>query len=305
MNPRFPVILNGRLVPAAQARISVFDRGFLYGDGLFETLYLWRGQSFRWEQHLERLEQGAQMLGIPLPFTRPQLEHHLKRLAARLPEQAVLRLAVSRGCGPWGYSPSGCNKPTWVMSAHPAPQIVPGKPAAWNLITSNLRLSHLDSLAACKTANKLAQILARTEAEARGGDEALLLNDLGQVVEAASANIFWLKGNTLGTPILSAGALPGITRQTICELAPALGLRVKLGNITVRELRQMDGVFLSLSTRGIVEVASVDGKRIAANPRIHALHEAYWRIVFSQSLPQGGRITRRRQAESAHAHISG
>ena len=132
-----------------------------------------------------------------------------------------------------------------------------------------------------------------------------MLNDQGQVVEAASANLFWLKGDTLGTPPLNTGALPGITRQTVCALAPALGLRIKETNLALRELRKMDGVFLTQSILGVVEVASLDGKPIRTNPLTKALHQAYWRIVLSQSLPQGGRITRRRQAESAHAHISG
>src|SRR6266496_2961642 len=158
------VLLNGQFVPEDQAVVSVFDRSFLYGDGLFETMRICGGKPFRWEQHLRRLEQGADFLKIGLPVPQDSLRAFVVELVARnqMPE-ALLRLTLSRGIGLRGYSPKGAERPSLVMSLHPAP--ARNAPVRWNLVISSFRLPANEPLAQFKTCNKLPQILAHAEAD--------------------------------------------------------------------------------------------------------------------------------------------
>ena len=210
------LFLNGQFVPEEEAMVSVFDRGFLYGDGLFETMRVFNAKLFRWKQHLERLQQGADFLKIPLPIAPDSLRAFADELIAQNhATDSLLRLTVSRGIGPRGYSPKAAQTPSLVMSLHPAPQFDAQKPRVWRLITSSVRLPAREPLAHFKTCNKLPQIMARAEADAAGADEALLLNTEGYVVEGASSNLFWIKGRTVCTPPLASGILPGVTRQVV------------------------------------------------------------------------------------------
>jgi branched-chain amino acid aminotransferase len=277
------VLLNGRLVDESAARVSVFDRGFLYGDGLFETLVVWNGHPFRWEQHWERLQAGAAALHLRLPGTSGQFQGQARRLIeANRPANTVLRLAVSRGVGPRGYSPKGADTPAWVMSLHPLPRLKSGQPERWTLRTASCKLCGNDPLARFKTANKLLQIVARCEAEAAGATEALLLNERNEVAEAASGNIFWLQNRVLATPPPRAGALPGITRDVVFDLARQFGLEPAELDAKPAELTRMDAVFLTLSTLGVVAVIAVDGQRIRSSPIVNQLHAAYWRKVANE-----------------------
>ena len=207
------VFLNGQFSPEAEAKVSVFDRSFLYGDGLFESVRVYRSEPFRWPQHLVRLHAGAEFLGIRIPFSDAELTTAARELVTRnaLPE-ALLRLTLSRGAGPRGYSPKGADSPTLVLTLHPAPVVSPEKPRRWKLITSSFRIPAGDRLATFKTTNKLAQVLARAEAEERGADEALLLNTDGRFAEAASSNLFWIEHGTICTTPLAEGLLAGVTR---------------------------------------------------------------------------------------------
>src|SRR5437867_2224291 len=149
------VFLNGQFVPQEQAVISVFDRGFLYGDGLFETLRVCGGKPFCWRQHVERLERGAAFLKLRLPFGAQQLEQFAAQLIQqnRMPE-ALLRITLSRGVGPRGYSPTGATQPLLVMSLHPVPAVDLQQPVQWRLFTSSIRLPAREPLAQFKTCNK-------------------------------------------------------------------------------------------------------------------------------------------------------
>src|SRR5213593_2119906 len=190
------VFLNGQFLPEEQAVVSVFDRGFLYGDGLFETLAVFNGTPFRWAPHWARLQRGAEFLKITLPFPSEALRGFAAQLIAQNQMPAsLLRLTLSRGVGVRGYSPKGADRPSLIMSLHPRPASgLPTLPR-WRLITSRLRLPANEPLAQFKTCNKLPQILARAEADAAGAEEALLLNTDGFVVEASSSNLFWLEGH--------------------------------------------------------------------------------------------------------------
>ena len=269
------VFLNGQFVPEDRAVVSVFDRSFLYGDGLFETVFVCRGRPFRWTQHLERLHHGAEFLGLQLPLTEAALGKAARELIAlnALPD-GLLRVTLSRGVGLRGYSPRGADRPTLVMSLHPLPGV---KEAArgWRLVTSARRLPAGEALAQYKTANKLAQILARAEADAVGADEALLLNTDGLVIEGASSNLFWIQAGTVCTPPITSGVLAGITRGVVLELGRELALPVQETTVTQVELRRAEGVFLTLSSSGVVAAAELDGVPLAQSPLAEKLHRAY------------------------------
>jgi aminodeoxychorismate lyase len=275
------VFLNGQFVPEERAVVSVFDRSFLYGDGLFETVRVVRGKPFRWDQHIERLQRGADYLKIKLPFAPDALRGFADELIAKnnLPD-ALLRLTLSRGVGVRGYSPKGAENPTLVMSLHPAPaRDASGSPPRWKLITSSHRLPANDLLAQFKTCNKLAQILARTEADAAGADEALLLNTEGFIVEGASSNLFWIEGRAVWTPPLAAGILPGVTRAVVLEICQQLGFAIREANITVEKLKFVEGIFVSLSSFGVVEIDSLDDSIVKASPISKQIQARYMDLV--------------------------
>jgi aminodeoxychorismate lyase len=253
--------LNGEFVPADRAVVSVLDRGFLYGDGLFETLLVSNARPFRWDQHWQRLEQGASFLGIEAPFPAQAARQAINRLIhENQTREALARITLSRGVGPRGYSPRGANSPTFAITLHSAPPAPdPTRPVRWKLQTASFRLNHQDLLAQFKTANKLAQVLARAEVEADGADEALLLNDRDQVVEAATGNLFWVEDGVVLTPPIE-GILPGVTRQAVLELCAATGITTREDSPDLARLQHSDGVFISLSSFGVVPAESINGR---------------------------------------------
>ena len=266
--------LNGQFVPDAQAAVPVNDRGFMYGDGLFETLRVVNGRPFRAAEHLDRMARGADFLKIKSPFTPDEL----KAFAGQIIEknqmrEAILRVVLTRGPGERGYTPHASGRPTVAMTLHPAPPLDP--PAQWKLVTSSYRVPAPDPLAAFKTLNKLAHIMARIEAVERGGDEALLLNTDGEVVEAASGNVFWISRNRVCTVPDKCGALPGITRAVALEICSASGLQTNQRIIKPEALQQAEGIFVTQSVFGVVPVIALDGKPVARSPLVAQLRLAY------------------------------
>jgi branched-chain amino acid aminotransferase len=286
------VLFNGRFVEEAEARVSVFDRGFLYGDGLFETIRVHRGAPFLWARHMERLRLGAGLLKLRLPFHGDLYRAWVNGLVERnqLPE-AILRIHVTRGVGPRGYSPGGADAPTLVMSLHPAPAVDPANPPLWSLITSRMRVVENDPLALPKTSDKLRQVLARMEAKESGADEALLLNHRGEIAEAAGANVFWVQAGGVVTPPLQSGALAGVTRALMSELCESLGFKIAERNITPEQLQHAEGVFLTNSVQGVMEMVSLDGRPLERSPLTAQLHAAWWGLLERETqaaLPGGG-----------------
>ena len=278
------VFLNDRFVPEEEAKVSVFDRSFLYGDGLFETVPILNGKPFRWRQHLERLNCGAAFLRINFPARR-ELPAIVEELIARnaLPD-CLARITLSRGIGKRGYSPKGADQPALVISLHDV-GLRNGRSGmvGWKLRTSCYRLPANDPLSQFKTCNKLPQILARAEAEAAGGDEALLANTDGHLVEGSSSNLFWIADGRVCTPPLAAGVLPGITRSVVLELCRAHGFPTKESCVTAQNILHSEGVFVSLSSLGVVAGISVDGQPVAQSPWTQTIQTAYWRLVEDES----------------------
>lgn len=268
------VFLNGRFVPEEEAVVSVFDRGFTYGDGLFETVRVSRGRPFLWREHLDRLEAGARVLKIPLPLPAVQLRTAADELIRRNDcLECVLRIQLSRGPGPRGYSIQGAGPPTLVMSVHPL-VIGEGAVKQWKLIVSSFRLEQGSRLSGCKTANKLVHILAREEAESRGCHDAVLVNAAGEVVETTSANLFWIDGKKILTPPLGTGALPGVTRGWVLRQCPPLGLESVEQAIRAVELKGADGCFATNSVLGVVEIVEIDGQPLRRSALTGRLHQS-------------------------------
>lgn len=275
------VYFNGSLVPADAAKVSIFDRGFLYGDGLFETVRIQSGRPFRWPDHLDRLKTGLRLTGIQLPSPPESLSGVITELlAANRCVHGVLRLTVSRGPGARGYSPQGAGPATVALTLHPRP--VP--PATGlRLVVSTLRLLADNPLARAKTAAKLQQIVARAEAETAGADDALLLNHRQEIAETTSSNVFWLAGATLHTPPVTTGLLPGVARSVVREIAPALGLSVQETIAPPSALESAEAVFVTNCTMGPVEVVSLHGRDLQRSARFAAIRAAFENLVARET----------------------
>ncbi|HWD20719.1 MAG TPA: aminotransferase class IV [Verrucomicrobiae bacterium] len=280
------VFLNGKFVPEKKAVVSVFDRGFLYGDGLYEGVAFCHGRPFRWAQHMTRLAQGLQTLRMEWPISADELLKGALRLVAlnKMPE-TLARISISRGITERGYSPKNAAHPAVVITTHPLPN--PTTLPRWRVHVASQRLPMGDALSAFKTANKLPQVLARAEADDAGAQEAVLLNARGFLAEATTSNLFWLTGSTLCTPPLAAGPLPGVTRAAVFDLCRQKKIRVKEINARPSAVPASDGAFLSMSSWGIVEIEKFDGARVRRSPLVAELWRDY-RALLSESCQGGG-----------------
>jgi len=270
------VYLNGRFVSETEAVVSVFDRGFLLGDGLFETVRVASGRPFRLAQHLERMTRGAEFLRFTPPCTAREMQKAAEELITRNAlSEAVLRVTLTRGSGPRGYSPRDAHDPVLVMSLHDLPPSDPVEPLQWSLVTSSVRIPSSDGLSGFKTTSKIWNVMARAEAEARGADEALLINSNGEVAETASGNIFWIYRDKICTVPTGRGVLPGITRAVVLEICQNLGLETNKRVIKPEHLRHGEGLFVTQSTFGIVPIVAFDGEPVAPCPLVDQIANAY------------------------------
>lgn len=278
------VFLNGRIVTNEEASVSIFDRSFLYGDGLFETVRVRNGHPFRSPSHLQRLREGAEFLRIRVPLSDFELTAGMAALIGSTGIQdGVLRITLSRGVGPRGYSPRGAEQPMLAMTLNCGSVGDPKQLSQWRLTTASVRVAAGDPLGRFKTCNKLHQVLARAEAETNGADEALLLNTDGDVAEAASSNVFWIEKGTVFTPPLQSPALPGVTRALIIELCSHLQVESAERRCHPSALKEADGVFLTLSSQGIVEACSIDDCALSRSPTTRRLHEAYGDTLWRET----------------------
>ena len=278
------VYLNGSLIPRSQARISALDYGFLYGFGLFETMRAYEGQVFRLDRHLNRLVHSAEVLGLPIGVTDLK-SAVMATIQANQLGDARVRITISIGEGGIVPDPSTCDKPTvLILAGHyqPYPEQVYEK--GFRAIVSSIRRNSQSPLSKLKSANYLESILARQEARAAGIDEALCLNEKGLLAEASMSNIFLVTNSILRTPGQDSGILPGITRETILELASPLGINTVEHDIRLDELFQAQETFLTNSLMEIVPLTEVDGKPIGSGkpgPFTKRLAMAYKKLVMT------------------------
>jgi branched-chain amino acid aminotransferase len=270
------VFLNGNFLPEAEAVVPLSDRGFLLGDGLFETTRVARGRPFRLAQHLERLARGADFFKINLPFSPKEIQEFTAELIEKNGlSDALLRVTLTRGPGSRGYSANGASQPTLALTLHTLPPQTSDEPLQWSLITSSFRIPASDALAAFKSTSKILNVLARGEAEARGADEALLLNTNGEVAETAGGNLFWVYHDKICTVPSGRGVLPGITRAVVLEICQVLGLETTKRVIKPEMLRNAEGIFVTQSALGIVPVVSFDSAPVAPSPLVDQIATAY------------------------------
>jgi branched-chain amino acid aminotransferase len=262
----FYASVNGEITPAEEARVSVLDNGFTFGDAVYETLRTYGGRPFHLDRHLERLRRSAQRLAIPLP-AGDALARDLDALLARAANsESYIRIIVSRGRGDISYHFDRVKGPTVVMVVKPLAPF----PASYHtegvpVIISSVRRNSPRALdPAIKSNNLLNNILAIREGQAKGAFEPVMLNEIGEVAETASANVFLVKGGTLLTPPLDAGILPGVTRQLVLELAAGLALPVREEPVSVKDLLAADEVFITSTLKEVLPVATIDGRPVGA-----------------------------------------
>jgi branched-chain amino acid aminotransferase len=259
------VWIEGRVVDGPEARVPVTDHGFLYGDGVFEGMRVRGRRILRMDRHLKRLETGARAIGLEIPGG-PEAVREIVASTVRSfgRDEAYVRLVVSRGEGPLGVDPTPCKEPRIVcivdtIRLYPSEKLAAGIALA----TVSWRRPAADMLdPRVKSLNYLNNALAKLEARRAGADEALLLNARGTLAEASVANVFALHGTALSTPPVSDGALEGITRGALLDLAPGLGLTPVERSLGRFDLLAADEVLLTGSGAGVVPASSLDGQPI-------------------------------------------
>lgn len=258
------VWLNGTVLELQDATIGILDRGFLYGDGVFESMRSYRGYIFKLREHLERLYFGLKVLKISVPYEMKVFEEAIYTLLKinRL-SNAYIRVTVTRGVGKRRFLPHRDLKPNTVIiterfKTYPSKIYNDGV----RLKISGIRQNESSPITRIKSINYLNNILAKVEARQAGFDDALMLNLKGCVAEASASNIFLVKDNRLITPSVDSGILPGITRAVILDIAKKLGLETIQQKIYLSEVYTADEVFLTNSLIEVVPVIEVDQKLI-------------------------------------------
>jgi branched-chain amino acid aminotransferase len=277
--------IDGNLVPKQDAKISVYDHGLLYGDGVFEGIRAYSGRVFEKKAHIQRLYDSARAIRLTIPYAQEELSQALdETLAANKMRDAYIRLVVTRGTGYLGISPVNCARPTVFIIADTI-QMYPEEMYRHGMaiITASTIRNHPNSLSPkIKSLNYLNNILAKWEAVDAGVPEAVMLNHLGYVCECTGDNIFIVKGGDLITPAEEAGILVGVTRQVVINLAQAADIPVRQINLTRYDLYTADECFLTGTGAEIIAVTSIDKRPIGpgkVGPLTRQLAEAFHRKV--------------------------
>lgn len=272
------VYLNDKVVPAAEAKVSVFDHGFLYGDGIYETLRVYDGVVFLLDEHLERLFRSASLIGLDIPKDIAGIKLALyETLQANRLKDAYVRLTISRGEGEIGLDPDLCPKPTFVviakeLQAYPRSYYEGGIAVA----IANIKRNHREALnPQIKSLNFLNNILAKIEAKQAGAYEAVMTNVAGFLAEGTISNIFFVKDGVLCTPAVACGILDGITRRLLLDLARRTDLAVQEGEFTPRDLAAASEVLLTNTTMEVMPVSRVGTARFGVGETTKLLHAAY------------------------------
>ena len=270
--------LNGRLVPAKEAVISVFDHGFLYGDGIYETMRVYDGVTFMLDEHLRRLYRSASIIGLSIPFDVDSLKAYVyDTLIANSLKDAFVRLTISRGHGPIGLDPDLCPSPTVVIIAQEM-KVYPKSfyERGISVIIAETKRNFREALnPQIKSLNFLNNILAKIEAKKKGAYDAIMLNVYGKLAEGTISNIFFFKDNVICTPSTECGILDGITRGIVIEIAMRYGLIVKEGEFTMEDLYSAEEVFITNTTLEVMPVSKVDDKEYIVGDITKLLHKAY------------------------------
>jgi branched-chain amino acid aminotransferase len=261
------IYLDGQFVDEAEARVSVFDHGLLYGDGVFEGIRFYNGRIFRLEQHIRRLYDCARSILIDIPLDPAQLIEEVCR-AVRLNgfQDGYIRLIVTRGRGPLGLNPFQCPQPSLIIIAAGIALYAEEMYRTGVTMAScaTRRPSHDVLSPQVKSLNYLNNIMAKMEALQAGADEGLMLNDRGLVAEGTVENIFMVRDGKIGTPPLSAGALDGITRRVVFEIAAELGIPLVERELSRHDIFTADECFLSGTAAEVIAAVKLDQRVIGS-----------------------------------------
>jgi len=283
------VNVNGRITDQEHAVISVFDHGFLYGEGIYETLRTYNGQPFLFERHMRRLRRSAEMLALSVPLTDAQIDERFRETMRAgglgggnddAPREAYVRILVTRGIGELSYDPAACPTPSVVVIAKP--HVNPPREAfekGVRVALVPIVRNHPGSVnPLIKSNNLLNNALAMQEAFRRGGFEGVMRNYRGELAECTQSNLFVVKNGAALTPTIDSGLLPGITREFLFEVGAALGIPVREAVLRDEDLFGADESFLTSTTRELVPIVQVDDRKIgsgAPGPITKALLDGY------------------------------
>jgi len=285
------IYVDGKFFNERAARISVLDHGLLYGDGIFEGIRVYNSRVFKLKEHIDRLFYSAKAILLEIPMTHAEVMKAVVLTCRRNKiRDGYVRLVITRGVGTLGLNPNRCKRPTVIVIAdkiqlYPKEHYENGLTIITVPTTRNL---HSALNPAIKSLNYLNNILAKIEANNGGCEEAIMLNAEGYVAECTGDNIFLIKGNEMLTPPLSAGALYGITRGVVMELARASGLKVSEPNLTRYDVFNADECFLTGTGAEVVPVVKVDGRVIGdgkPGARTRELVKKYHELVQSSGEP--------------------
>ena len=259
------IYINGQIVPQEDAKISVFDHGLLYGDGVFEGIRAYNGKIFTLDEHLDRLYDSATAISLKIPITKAEMAEAIKQtMKANDLTDSYIRLVVTRGVGKLGLDPNKCATPQIIIITDTIELYSKALyERGLDIVTVTTIRNHFSALdPKIKSLNYLNNILAKIESIQAGAGEALMLNKDGYVAECAGDNVFIFKNNILRTPPSSAGILVGITRNVVMKLATEMGVQVKEELMTRYDLYIADECFLTGTAAEIIPVVKIDGRTI-------------------------------------------
>jgi branched-chain amino acid aminotransferase len=261
--------MNGEIRPVSESKISVLDHGLLYGDGVFEGIRFYNRLPFKLDEHLDRLALSARAIALEMPLTQSQLSDAIKELILAFHgADGYLRVVITRGVGAMGLDPRGCPHPNLFIIADQL-QLVNDKVRLEGIrvVIASTRRLPLDGLdPRVKSLNYLNHILARLEANHAQVDEAILLNHHGRVSEGSAENVFIVRNGKLITPPVTDGALAGITRQTVIDLAMEKAISFSEASLAPYDLYTADECFLTGSGAELIPVKEVDGRPVTLCP---------------------------------------
>lgn len=261
------IYVDGEFLPESEAKVSVFDHGLLYGDGIFEGIRFYNGRVFRLEEHHDRLWDSARSICLEIPMSKEEMtEALLETIRRNGLRDGYIRQIVTRGVGNLGLNPVQCKKPTVIIiAATIALYSEEVYRKGLTIVTCATRRSGPATLnPAVKSLNYLNNVMARIEANLAGADEALMLNDAGNVAECTADNVFIIKKGQIFTPPIAAGALRGITRSVVFEIADELGIKISETDITRHDIFVADECFLTGTAAEVIPVIKADGRVIGS-----------------------------------------
>ncbi len=287
MNKSGLVYQNGAFISPQEAKVSIFDRGFLYGDSIYEVTLTYQGKPFLVEEHLDRLWHSADGIGLSIQMKREELTRIIHEGARKLGlERQYIRIIITRGIGDLGLDPALGEEQTTLILFKELPALDTALyEKGVTLFTSEVLRNPKKSMdPSVKSGNYLNNVLAIKQAREAGAYDAVMLNAKGYVTESTSANIWMVLGESIITPPLEAGLLGGITRQKVMELGKAQGFDIKEQNFTVDTLKSANEVFITSSTREVLPVTQVDNQVIALGvpgPKTKELHKHYKTFILN------------------------